>query len=87
VSKRTIEAIKYMGPVGERAIGVLVSVMETRRCNGRCASKLPAGRIVLTGARLLSVSLQVTRKLIDLTLDEACRRAAAHDHVTGTWNR
>jgi hypothetical protein len=28
LNKRTIEAVKFMGPVGERAIGVLVSAME-----------------------------------------------------------
>jgi len=30
LNKRTIEAVKFMGPVGERAIGVLVSAMEDR---------------------------------------------------------
>jgi hypothetical protein len=28
LSKRTVEQMKYLGPVGERAIGVLVSAME-----------------------------------------------------------
>jgi hypothetical protein len=30
LNKRTIEAVKFMGPVGERAIGVLVNAMEDR---------------------------------------------------------
>jgi hypothetical protein len=28
LNKRTVEAVKFIGPVGERAIGVLVSAME-----------------------------------------------------------
>jgi hypothetical protein len=30
LNKRTIEAVKFMGPVGERAMGVLVNAMEDR---------------------------------------------------------
>jgi hypothetical protein len=36
LNKRTIEAVKAMGPVGERAIGVLVSAMEDARVPWSC---------------------------------------------------
>jgi hypothetical protein len=36
LNKRTIEAVKTMGPVGERAIGVRVSAMEDARVPWSC---------------------------------------------------
>jgi hypothetical protein len=71
LNKRTIEAVKHMGPVGERAIGVLVSAMEDRSVPWSCrihAASLVADRAF--GRAPQSVSLEVTRRLNDLTLDE-----------------
>jgi hypothetical protein len=36
LNKRTIEAVKFRGPIGERAIGVLVSAMEDRSVPWSC---------------------------------------------------
>jgi hypothetical protein len=69
--KRTIEAVKFMGPIGERAIAVLVSAMEDRSVPWSCriqAASLVADRAF--GRAPQSVSLEVTRRLNDLTLDE-----------------
>jgi hypothetical protein len=71
LNKRTIEAVKFMGPVGERAIGVLVSAMEDPSAPWSCrihAASLVADRAF--GRAPQSVSLEVTRRLNDLTLDE-----------------
>ena len=71
LNKRTIEAVKFMGPVGERAIAVLVSAMEDRSVPWSCriqAASLVADRAF--GRAPQSVSLEVTRRLNDLTLDE-----------------
>jgi hypothetical protein len=68
---RTIDAVKAMGPVGERAIGVLVSAMEDRSVPWSCriqAASLVADRAFGRGPQ--SVSLDVTRRLNDLSLDE-----------------
>jgi hypothetical protein len=57
--------------VGERAIGVLVSAMEDRSVPWSCriqAASLVADRAF--GRAPQSVSLAVTRRLNDLTLDE-----------------
>jgi hypothetical protein len=38
-SKRSLEAIKHLGPVGERALAVLASAMEDRSVPGSCRCK------------------------------------------------
>jgi hypothetical protein len=71
LNKRTTEAIKFMGPVGERAIGVLVSAMEDTRVPWSC--RIQAASLICDrafGRAPQSVSLEVTRRLNDLTLDE-----------------
>ncbi len=71
LNKRTIEAVKTMGSIGERAIGVLVSVMEDPSAPWSCriqAASLVADRAF--GRAPQSVSLGVTRRRNDLTLDE-----------------
>jgi hypothetical protein len=59
LNKRTIEAVKHMGPVGERAIGVLVNAMEDRSVPWSCriqAASLVADRAF--GRAPQSVSLE-----------------------------
>jgi hypothetical protein len=71
LNKRTIEAVKTMGPVGERAIGVLVSAMEDTRVPWSCriqAASLTCDRAF--GRAPHSVSLEVARRLNDLTIAE-----------------
>jgi hypothetical protein len=71
LSKRTVEQMKYLGPVGERAIGVLVSAIKDRSVPWSCriqAASLVADRAF--GRAPQSVGLEVTRRLNDLTLDE-----------------
>jgi hypothetical protein len=71
LNKPTIQAVKFMGPVGERAIGVLVSAMEDPSAPWSCrihAASLVADRAF--GRAPQSVSLEVTRRLNDLTLAE-----------------
>jgi hypothetical protein len=70
-SLNKIEAVKTMGPIGERAIGMLVSAMEDPSAPWSCriqAALLVADRAF--GRAPQSVSLEVTGRLNDLTLDE-----------------
>jgi hypothetical protein len=56
LNKRTIEAVKTMGPVGERAIGVLVSAMEDPSAPWSCrihAASLVANDLTLDELRQL----------------------------------
>jgi hypothetical protein len=71
LNKRTIEAVKTMGPVGERAIGVLVGAMEDARVQWSCriqAASLICDRAFARAPQ--SVTLEEKRRLNDLTLDE-----------------
>jgi hypothetical protein len=71
LNKRTIEAVKFMGPVGDRAIAVLIAAMEGPGVPWSCriqAAGMVADRAF--GRAPQSVSLEVTRRLNDLTLDE-----------------
>jgi hypothetical protein len=70
-NSRTTERMKYLGPVGERALGVLVDAMQNPKAPWSCriqATSLVADRAF--GGAPQSVSLEVTRRLNDLTLDE-----------------
>ncbi len=85
LNKRTIEAVKTIGPVGERPIRVLVSAMEDRSVPWSCriqAASLVADRAF--GRAPQSVSFEVTRRLNDLTLDELRQFEArlAGEHLT-----
>jgi hypothetical protein len=70
-NSRTTERMKYLGPVGERALGVLVEAMENPKAPWSCriaAAGMVADRAY--GRAPTSVSLQVTQKLNQLTLAE-----------------
>jgi hypothetical protein len=67
LNKLTIEAIKHIGPVGERAIGLLVEAMQNPKAPWSC--RIQAADMV---AAVLSagVSLEATRRPNDLSLAE-----------------
>jgi hypothetical protein len=70
-TSRTTERMKYLGPVGERAIAVLVDAMQNPAAPWSVrvqAAGMVADRAY--GRAPTSVSFEVARRLNDLTLDE-----------------
>jgi hypothetical protein len=71
LTKRSLEAIEHLGPVGQRALGVLATAMEDPKVPWSCRIQA-AGMIAdrAYGRTPQSVSLDVTRELNDLSLAE-----------------
>jgi hypothetical protein len=67
LSKRTIESVKSMAPLGEQALGVLVEAMQNPKAPWSC--RIQAASILCDrayGRAPQSVSLDVTRRLNDM---------------------
>ena len=83
MSKRTIEQMKQLGPVGERALAVLASAMEDSKVPWSCriqAASLIADRAF--GRSPQAVGLEMTRRLNEMTIEEL--RVLRAKYITAT---
>jgi hypothetical protein len=71
VSSRTADTVRFMAPLGEQALGVLVEAMRNPKAPWSC--RIQAASILCDrayGRAPQSVSLDVTRRLNDMSLAE-----------------